>query len=229
MDVHAVARLRRIEQRRERGTAPFAPRHLAYDLTQHDRTIGRRDPFGGSHRDLELVRGVLGHEPLRLRAGLHERAHRPAREAPCASLGLERERQCRRSLVEQLELVLEARQHAQAELVLELLDRLAQERARAALPRPSVGLGDIAQHEVERVDVPLAADAHAHARIGQQAQVAGRAERVGLGQRAERRERVVGRHPADARPRLLVLGGQRATPDDRAEVAAHQRDQAVVA
>ena len=106
--------------------------------------------------------------------------------------------------------------------------RLAQEAARAALPRPAVGLDDVAQHAARaRSSLSLGRDPRARVRVGQQAQVAGRAERVGLGERPERRERVVGGHPADARPQVLVELGRehRAPAHDRAEVAADERDE----
>ncbi len=145
MDVHAVARLRRVEQRRECHTPAFAPRHLAHDLAQHERPVGRRDALGRDDWYLELVRGVLGHEPLGLCPRLRKRPHGARREAPRPSLRLEREGQRRRLPAEQLELVLKARRRAQAELGLELLHSLAQERPRAALPRLPVDLGDVAE------------------------------------------------------------------------------------
>ncbi len=52
-------------------------------------------------------------------------------------------------------------------------------------------------------------------RVRQQAQVAGRAERVRLGERAERCERVVGGHPAD-RPRAGTRRAPRRAPRARA-------------
>ena len=63
--------------------------------------------------------------------------------------------------------------------------------------------------------------------VRHQAQIAGRAERVGLGDRAERRERVVGGHPADARLQVFaeLRGEHRAPAHDRAEVAADERHQ----
>ena len=105
---------------------------------------------------------------------------------------------------------------------------VAQERPRAALPRAPVGLDDVAEHELQRARVVARRrDAHVRIEVGQQAQIAGRAERVGLGQRADRRERVVRRHPADAAVSVRgELGrGQRAPAHDRAEVAADQRDE----
>ena len=106
--------------------------------------------------------------------------------------------------------MLEARQHARAELALELLQRVAQEAPRTALPRRSVGLDDVAEHELQRREaaarpsrVPVAARS-APTRTCVSGSGSRRRSPVepngcGLGERTERRERVVGGHPADAR------------------------------
>ena len=75
MDVHAVAGLRRVEQRHEARAHPL---RRATSRTTSLRTTLRSalaNALGGGHRDLELVRGVLGEEALGLHAGFHERAH----------------------------------------------------------------------------------------------------------------------------------------------------------
>ena len=136
---------------------------------------------------------------LGLDARLHQRAHHARGERLGAPLRLERERQRRRrrrssSWNSCSKLATSARPSSRSSS----RRRVAQEAPRAALPRLAVGLDDVAQHELQRALAAVRLDQHAGVGVGQQAQVAGRAERVGLGERAERRERVVGGHPADA-------------------------------
>ena len=81
----------------KRRARPVAAGDLAHDLAQQrPRGRRRRAPSAARDGDLELVRGVLGHEPLRLDARLAQRAHHAARERLGAPLRLQRERQRRR-------------------------------------------------------------------------------------------------------------------------------------
>src|SRR5207244_12936360 len=107
---------------------------LAHHLPEHHRAIGARKSLSSGHRDLELVRRVLREEPLGLHACLCERRHQLARERLGATLSLQRERQPRRLLAQQLELVLEAAAHPYVEVALELRQGAAQKLARAARP-----------------------------------------------------------------------------------------------
>jgi hypothetical protein len=205
MDVHAVARLGRVQQRREAGTHPPPAGDLAHDLPEDDAPVCAREPLGRLHGDLELVRCILREEPLGLDPRLGERAHDLPRERLGTPLCLERERQRRRRVKHELELVLEACHHVDVELVLDLLQRVAQEAPWTALPGLPVGIHDVAEQELERRLAGVCGDPHAGAGVGQQAQVARRAERVWLGHGAERSEGVVGRHPADAGVEPLEL------------------------
>ena len=100
------------------------------------------------------------------------------------------------------------------ELLVKCVQRVAQIVPRAADPRRSVGLDDVAQDQLKRPR--LLVQAHVRGGIGQQAQVADGPERVRVGQRPERGQRVVGRDPADALRHVggQLGGGQRASPHD---------------
>ncbi len=141
----------------------------------------------------------------------------------------QRERQLRRAIGPQLELVLEGGE-----------DRRSGRAARAPPARGAgtprgqhghggaVALDDVAQQQLERgLRRPRRADPDVRGGVGEQAQVAGRAERVRFRQRAERGQGGVRGHPADARREVLLeLGGEhRAPAHDRAEVAGDERDQ----
>ena len=109
VDVHSIARLGWIQQRRKRCALLMPASDVAHDLFQHDAAVRAREPSGGPHRNLELVRRILGQEALGLRPCFDQRPHHRARERLRATLRLQRERRCRRRVAEQLELVLEAR------------------------------------------------------------------------------------------------------------------------
>jgi len=140
VDVHAVAGPGGVQQRGEARAQLVAAGELAHDLSEGDGPIRAREPLGGLERDLELVRRELRGDELGLQTGLDQRGHDLGGEGFRAPQRLEREGGRRGRLVEELELVLEARQEAQAELVLELLQGLAQEAARAAVPRLAAGV-----------------------------------------------------------------------------------------
>ena len=101
---------------------------------KHDGAIGAGETFRRRDRDLELVWGVLGEEPLRLDAGVHQGAHHLRGKRIDEPLRVERERQRRRVVSLQLELVLEARLQARVERALELGKRVAQEAVAGSTP-----------------------------------------------------------------------------------------------
>ena len=153
---------------------------------------------------------VLGKEQFGLHAALEQPSHEFRTEWIDLSLCLQGERGRGRDLAHELELVLEARHDADAVLATELVERLAQEPTRAALPRRAVRLDDVAQNELEGALAGSCLDANLGFGVRQQPQVAGRAEGRVLGDLAEGRDRHVRRHPPDTRlqPRAELGGRQ---------------------
>ena len=92
MDVDAVACRVGIQQRSEARALAVSARRVAHDLPHHDAAVGGGQAVGGRHRDLELVRGVLGEEQFGLCPGLQQRPHQFGAERVDPSLCLERER-----------------------------------------------------------------------------------------------------------------------------------------
>ena len=99
------------------------------------------------------------------------------RERLDAALLLQRERERRGASVRSWNSCSKLATQPRAELDLQLVQRVAQEAPRAALPRPAVGLDDVAEHELQRAAVPAVLDAHVRVGVRQQPQVADRAER----------------------------------------------------
>ena len=150
MDVHAVARLRRVEQGREARAQLVPAGDVAHDLPEHDAAVRGRDPLGGRDRDLELVRAYSEMMQFGLHARLEQRAHHvggerfrhvaapPARTAALAGASLTSWNSCSK-------LASDARRRARPRAP---AGRRAGS-ARTALPRPTVGLDDVAEHELQ--------------------------------------------------------------------------------
>ena len=188
-----------------------APARRAISRTTSFRTTLRSAaaiPCGGGHRNLELVGGVLREEQFGLNARFCEGAHDQRAERIDASLRLQGKGRRRRCLAEELELVLEARHHADTELALELIESVTQEPPRTALPRRAVGLDDVAQHELQGALTRSPLDANPASRC--RAAVAGRPPSQTGCPRARAPSGVIdelaGTHPTPACSRALSSG-----------------------
>ncbi len=82
VDVHAVARLRGVEQRHEARAHALPACDLAHDLAQQHAAVGTGEALAGRERDLELMGRVLGEEALGLEAGVEQRPHHAFGEGP---------------------------------------------------------------------------------------------------------------------------------------------------
>ncbi len=198
MDVDAVAGVRRVEQRQEaRAQCHAGGRSRAPPPAS--RRCGRLPPGPRRrHGDLELVGRELGEEALGLHAGLRQSAAiTRAANGSARRMRLQREGQRR------------ARRSASS---WNSCSKLASSRApsccsSASAPRAesaadSTPTGGRRSRRCRRAgtrrDRDSRVQAHPRGRVGDQAQVARGAERVGFRERAEWRQRVVGGHPADA-------------------------------
>ena len=182
MDVHAVARLGGVEQRREARAQLVPAGDLAHHLPEHHAAVGRREPSAAATGisnwwAANSAKKRSGCTPASASAP-HDVAWRTVRRGAAAS---SENGGAGRRVAQQLELVLEARHQVK---------RRAPPRARASASRRkrrgqhshgvTVGLDDVAQHELQRHRRPCARlHAHAGVGVGQQAQVA--VEPNGLG------------------------------------------------
>src|SRR5215212_5411897 len=228
VDVDAVADALRVAHRREARPVAEPAGHLANDLPRGGGPVRRHQTTGRRAGDLELPLAVFWQEDLRLEAGLPQGGHHQRPERFDEPLGLEREtRPGLESRAAQQELVLEGGDKAQPCLPLEPGERVLQERTRAGIPGAPVGVGRVAEEEVQGRDVIPEIHPCPGRPVGQEPQIPDRAPRVGLGDGPEGRERLVGRHPPHPRfeARLELRGQDRPPPVQPREVAVEKTDE----
>src|SRR5215211_4207840 len=215
VDVYAVADALGLGHRCEARPVAEPAGHLADDLPRSCGPVGGGEASCGRAGDLELSLAVLREEDLRLDAGLPEGGHGQWPERLDEPLGLEREAWSRlQGRATQHELLLEGGDQAQPGLPFKPGQRVLEEGARAGIPRAPVGVGRVAEEEVQGRDFIPKIHPCFGGRVGQEAEIPGRAPRVRLGDGPERRERLVGRNPSHApfEARLELRGRDRTSP-----------------
>jgi hypothetical protein len=188
----------------------------------------RSQRAGRLARDLELVGAVLGQEVLGFHPGLVQRGHQQRTERIRAPQRGERERRrMRPGRAGDLELLLERGNDPQAGLGVEIRQRLLEDAAHAAVPGVAVEIRDVREIEVERRGAGQDVDAGPGAGVRDQPQIAGRAPRVRARDGVERRQREVGRDPADAlaQVRVEIARDDAAPPGDRDQIRGEERHQ----
>ena len=110
---------------------------------------------------------------------------------------------------------------------LEVRERLLQDGARARLPRRAVEFRNVGHDQIDRRRGARTADAISRGEVRDEPEIAARAPGVGVGDDVERRQRLVGRHPADAlRGDVIeVRGGDRTPARDRRDVGRDDADE----
>ena len=227
VDVHAVADPADGDDRRERRFEAEQARHLGGDDPREHAAIGGGKRCRGLRRELELAGAVLGQEVLGLAAGLAHAARDQRQERlPAAHLG--KQERPPFGAIDDRELVLERADQREAGLARQLGERVTAVGARAGRPVAVVLLGDVAEHEIERRRT-AELDAGTRRPVGAQPQLADRVERRLLGQRPERRQRLVRRHPAGSAVGMQLVVEQRhaAAAHLRREVADRMEDELV--
>src|SRR5215208_6329740 len=212
VDVYAVADALGVGHRCEARPVAEPAGHLADDLPRSCGPVGGGEASCGRAGDLELSLAVLREEDLRLDAGLPEGGHGQWPERLDEPLGLEREAWPRlQGRATQHELLLEGGDQAQPGLPFKPGQRVLEEGARAGIPRAPVGVGRVAEKEVQGRDFIPKIHPCFGGRVGQEAEIPGRAPRVRLGDGPEGRERLVGRNPSHApfEARLELRGRDR--------------------
>ncbi len=198
MHMHTVANAGRITDRREgRLVAQFAGNE-ADEFAGDQRMVGNGDALLGPHRHLELA----GTEFLEDRVGRHARlAHRGddrLAEMPLFLEAAERESLADvRNAVPELEFMLEGAIERNTCHPVQPLKGGLQDRARAELPGPSVGIADVAEDKILLRRALPAFYADAGRWIGNEHEIAERAKGA-FGDGVEAGDLNIGRRPADA-------------------------------
>ena len=177
---------------------PRLKRRGARHLAQLDRVVGRLHPETRRDSHLVLARAVFGQEGIRLDPRPAHRGDQHLAEDALPPIGVEAIGRARQLLDAGIdELVLEGGVELQAGRLLRAPPSRGAGTRAGSIPRRAVGLADVAQEKMLGRAAVAEIDVHLGRRIRHEDQVAGRAEGR-VGDRPERRDHRVGRHPADA-------------------------------
>ena len=153
-NVDAVADTPRVRHRREASPVAEPAGHLADDLPEGGGPVGSREAIRRVARDLELPETIFREEDLWLEPGLPQRGHRQRAEGLDEPLGLVREARPRA----------EVRARSRNSCSKEATRRspvssssrtsaFLRKRTGAGIPGAAVGVGGVAEKEVQRRDI----------------------------------------------------------------------------